>query len=267
VSSQALAKFRSVSGLAPETPLRSISPETLVRFRDALVATRLARWTVLTHLYAVRQMFRLLAARGLIFEDPSAALAMPKKPAGPVGRVLSEDEVRTWLSSVPCATPVEIRDAAILECLYATGARRSELAGLAVADVDLEGASLRLRATKGGAERMVPLTQPAVERLSTYLALRRGASEALWLAKGGGPLGPHAIAQMVKVRAARAGIRGPVSTHTIRRSVATHLLRAGATPSVVAELLGHRRFETLSRYVGLQFEDLRRAHGRFHPRA
>ena len=103
--------------------------------------------------------------------------------------------------------------------------------------------------------------------IDRYLSVRPDGSEALWVNRRGRRLGPHAIAMAVKVRARACGIEGSLGAHAIRRSVATHLLRAGATPMVVAELLGHRRLETLGRYVGLEPDDLRSAHRKFHPRS
>ena len=187
---------------------------------------------------------------------------------------LSIAEVATLLDAVPTddlATPVDLRDRALLELLYGTGARISEITGLVVDDVtDCDGI-LRLTG-KGGKQRLVPVGTKALEAVEAYLirarpAFARGRSHALLLNTRGGTLSRQSAWAALKTAAQRAGLDKKISPHTLRHSYATHLLEGGADVRVVQELLGHSSVTTTQIYTHVTAENLRRVWREAHPRA
>ena len=175
-------------------------------------------------------------------------------------------------ASVP-GTPAALRDRALLELLYATGARISEAVGLAVDDVDTRAAALRLHG-KGGRTRVVPLGSYARGALDEYLVRGRPAltaagagTPALFVGARGGPLSRQSAWAVLRATAQRAGLRGDLSPHVLRHSFATHLLDGGADVRVVQELLGHASVTTTQVYTLVTVERLREVYAAAHPRA
>jgi integrase/recombinase XerD len=200
----------------------------------------------------------------------------PPAPPRRLPKAISVDEVERLLeaASVP-GTPVALRDRALLELLYATGARISEAVGLAVDDVDTraEGAALRLTG-KGGRARVVPVgsyARAAVEeyvvRARPVLAAAGKGSAVLFLGTRGGPLSRQSAWAVLRGAAERAGLRGDLSPHVLRHSFATHLLDGGADVRVVQELLGHASVTTTQVYTLVTVERLREVYAAAHPRA
>ncbi len=248
---------------------------TLRRYLASLGERGYARSTLARRSSTIRIWFALLAARGHVPVDPAVLLGTPKQGRH-LPRVLRVDEVERLLARADGADPAEQRDLALLELLYATGARVSEACGLAVGDVDLAQGLVRLHG-KGGVTRIVPAGEPALVAIERYLTDGRaallgtsghvhGAGSRLLLGVRGGPLGPREAREIVGRRARAAGL-GHVTPHTLRHSFATHLLEGGADLRQVQELLGHATLATTQRYTHLSRGRLREVHMAAHPRA
>jgi site-specific recombinase XerD len=243
---------------------------TLRRYLAALADRDLARATIARRSSVARTWFGLLARRGVVSTDPAATLESPR--AGrPLPRVLRVDEVARLIVAPDAESPTGLRDRALLELLYASGARVSEACGLDLDAVDLAQRQVRL-AGKGGKERIVPLGTPAIATCRRYLAEGRPrlvgepATSALLLNTRGRRLGVRDARTAVD-RAARAAGLGHVTPHTLRHAFATHLLDRGADLRQVQELLGHASLATTQRYTHLSRGRLQEVHARAHPRA
>lgn len=224
-------------------------------------------------LVAVRGLHRFAVREGLVDVD-AARDVRPPTPAKRLPKALPVADVLRLLDMPPADGELALRDRALLELLYSTGARISEAVGLAVDDVDHEQRTVLLDG-KGGKQRLVPVGRPALEALDAYLvrarptlAVRgRGATPALFLNARGGRLSRQGAWQVLKAMAERAGISSEVSPHTLRHSFATHLLEGGADVRVVQELLGHASVTTTQIYTLVTVNTLREVYATAHPRA
>ncbi|MFD6063924.1 integrase/recombinase XerD [Rhodococcus wratislaviensis] len=225
-------------------------------------------------LIAVRGFHRFAAAEGMTAVDVARDVR-PPSPAKRLPKSLPVNEVLALLEAVggsgPADGPRAVRDRALLELLYSTGARISEAVGLDVDDVDTETRSVLLRG-KGGKQRVVPVGRPAVESLDAYLirgrpALASRGTPALFLNVRGGRLSRQSAWTVLQTAADAAGISSAVSPHTLRHSFATHLLDGGADVRVVQELLGHASVTTTQIYTLVTVGALREVWAGAHPRA
>ncbi len=206
----------------------------------------------------VRFWFRWMHKRGILFDDPTVDLRSPKVPQT-LARCPSEEQMQRLLRSVRGQSAIAMRDAALLELAYASGARLGELASLKISAVNLVQ-HLVLLEGKGRRQRVVPLTRKAARALRRYLRKGRPrlvseavATEALFVSsRDGSPLNRPGIASVVRSAGAKAGIS--LTPHDIRRAFATHMLRGGANPAAIRELLGHASFRHLARYLRLRLE-------------
>jgi integrase/recombinase XerD len=233
-----------------------------------LSATSAARGVV-----AVRGLHRFALRDGLVDVDVSREVKPPAPPRR-LPKAISQDEVERLLDAAGYArTPLAIRDRALLELLYATGARISEAVGLAVDDLDLSERTVLL-AGKGGKQRRVPLGSYAARAVEAYLvqvrpelvAAGRG-TPALFLNSRGGPLSRQSAWLVLRSAAERAGLAAGISPHTLRHSFATHLMDGGADVRVVQELLGHSSVTTTQIYTLVTVDKLREVYSTAHPRA
>lgn len=220
---------------------------------------------------SVRGWHRFLAREGIEDDDPSGRLRPPKAPRR-LPKALTIDQVERLLSAPSAEEPLGIRDRALLELLYATGARVSEAVGLDVDDL-AHGDVLRLRG-KGSKERIVPIGSYARTAVDAYLTRVRpqlaaaGRSSArLFLGARGAPLSRQSAWLIIRAAADRAQITAEVSPHTLRHSFATHLLQGGADVRVVQELLGHASVATTQIYTHVSVDTLRDIYATSHPRA
>lgn len=228
-------------------------------------------------LVAVRGLHRFLAEETEGVPDPSAEIEMPKVPRG-LPKALTETEVEQLLDSVVGDDPVARRDRVILEVLYGTGLRISELVGLSLADLDLDAGLLRAFG-KGAKERIVPLGSHATRALVAWLDTggrpdleperwaRRGDAEALLLNTRGGRLSRQGAWMVVHRVGERVGLHGRLSPHVLRHSCATHMLDHGADIRTVQELLGHASISTTQVYTLVSTERLLSVYRAAHPRA
>jgi integrase/recombinase XerD len=230
--------------------------------RDGLAPTSVAR-----AVSAARGFFKFLMLDGHITHNPAEDLDTPQR-FNYLPKFLTEDEINTLLLTPDVSTEEGIRDRAILETMYASGLRVSELVGLKESDVDLL-AGLIVCHGKGSKERRVPLGKSAIHWLQQYNAVKAGygkqSSPYVFLHRGK-PFTRQLAWSMIKRRAEEAGIKN-VSPHTLRHSFATHLLQHGADSRSVQALLGHSDISTTQIYTHITDSHLRSAYNRHHPRA
>jgi integrase/recombinase XerD len=221
---------------------------------------------------AVRGLHRFALREGWTGVDP-AAQVRPPVPARRLPSALSVEQVEALLEAPDQGTPLGLRDRALLELLYGTGARISEAVGLAVDDLDRGTGLVRLDG-KGGKQRVVPFGRCAARAVDAYLVRGRPAlaaagtgSPALLLNARGGRLSRQSAWTVLRTAAERAGVAGHVSPHVLRHSCATHLLDGGADVRVVQELLGHASVTTTQVYTLVTVDRLREVWASTHPRA
>ncbi len=228
-------------------------------------------------LAAVRGLHRFCVDERGATVDPTEGVSTPRIPQA-IPKALSETEVELLLSAVIGEDPRALRDRAILETLYATGLRISELAGLRLGDLDL-GRGLAVAYGKGSKERLVPVGSHAVSALEVWLGsqgrsamaparwARRVDAEAVFISTRGRRMSRQAMWQVVRTAATKVKLEDRVSPHVLRHSCATHLLEHGADIRVVQELLGHATITTTQVYTKVSPELLRRVYEQAHPRA
>jgi integrase/recombinase XerD len=228
-------------------------------------------------LVAVRALHRFLAEEGHRDSDPAAAVEVPRVPQG-LPKALSEAEVERLLAQVVGDEPIARRDRAILEVLYGTGLRISELVGLSLDHLDLEGGLLRAHG-KGAKERIVPVGRLAREAVGAWLAPggrpelvperwgRRSDADAVFLNARGGRLSRQGAWGIVRGYGRHAGLADRLTPHVLRHSCATHMLDHGADIRAVQELLGHASISTTQVYTLVTTDRLREVYESAHPRA
>lgn len=229
---------------------------------------------------AIRRLFGFLHAEGRVPDDPAAEIT-PPRDADSLPHALSIAEVEQLLAATAGDEPAQLRSRALLEFLYATGARISEAIGVDIDDIDLESRIVRLYG-KGSKERLVPLGSHAAETLDAWLVRARpqmiaraaagqqGSRQragAVFVNQRGGRLSRQSAWQTIKTAAAHAGLDAAISPHSLRHSFATHLLEGGADIRVVQELLGHAAVTTTQIYTRVTSQTLREVYASTHPRA
>lgn len=247
----------------------AVNLDDLRDYLAALEARGLSARSRARRLSSLRQFFRFLQREEQLTANPAELLDSPRLPQS-LPKVLPEAEVEALLNAPDPATPGGQRDAALLEVLYATGLRVSELVGLTLKQLDLRRGVVRPLG-KGSKERVVPMVAPAVEKLQLYLAqgrpvlLKGKESPYLFINHRGGPLSRQGFWKLLKQYALKAGVR-QLSPHTLRHSFATHLLSRGANLKVLQMLLGHASLTTTQIYTHLDAARLREVHQKAHPR-
>lgn len=220
---------------------------------------------------AIRSFFRYLRREGLIGEDPTLGIA-PQRRRKTLPKVLSAEQVDRLLASPTGASPQALRDRAILEVMYASGLRASEVVALEMTDLDLDEGILKTRG-KGDRERIVPLGSQAISAVEAYRRSGRPSlageryERALFLNYRGGRLTRQGLHKIVSAHAKAAGLEGEMTPHTLRHSFATHLLAGGCDLRSVQEMLGHADVATTQIYTHLSGSQLRDVYRRSHPRA
>ncbi len=256
----------------PDLELSDVTHMVLRHFLSTLRQRELARTTIARKAAALRSFFRYLCQRGILDANPAEGLITPKlKKRLPI--FLSETEMEKLLSSPDDDTLPGRRDRAILELLYSTGMRVSELAGLDVGQVDFLSEAVIVRG-KGKRERLTPIGTYALEALQNYLASRPRArkfpsreEEPLFLSRNNTRLTSRSIRRLLKKHLLRAGLSPDVSPHTLRHSFATHMLNRGADLRSVQELLGHQSLSTTQIYTHVTTARMKEVYARTHPRA
>lgn len=242
----------------------------LLRYLALKVSARIKASTASRQLSSLKRFYRFLLRQGKIQTDPSLNIDSPKLPRGlPVS--LTEAEVESLLNAPDVAQPLGLRDRTMLEVLYASGLRVSELVSLEIAQISLSMGVVRVLG-KGGKERLTPLGEEALEWVSRYLKEVRPAllsgklSNAMFITSRGSAMTRQAFWYLIKRYARQAGIAKLPSPHTLRHAFATHLLNHGADLRVVQLLLGHADISTTQIYTHVARERLKRLHAMHHPR-
>ncbi len=246
-------------------------PEDLHRHLAWQVQTRHAKPRTTGRLVSsLRRFYQFALREGLRADDPAGDLESPKLPRS-LPKSLSEAQVEALLAAPDTTNAQGVRDRAMLETLYASGLRVSELVGLKLVQVSLEMGVVRILG-KGAKERLTPLGEEAVAWIDRYRKEARGEllagrkSDALFVTARGGPMTRQAFWALVRRHAATAGIRSPISPHTLRHAFATHLINHGADLRVVQLLLGHSDISTTQIYTHVARERLKSLHRKHHPR-
>lgn len=233
---------------------------------------QLAPASVARHVVALRMFYRYLQLEGALVDNPVELVGTPRLWER-MPRVLAPEQVERLLAAPRPRDALALRDRALLELMYATGCRASEVSHLKLADVHLEERFCRCLG-KGSKQRLVPLGGRAVEAIDEYLRQQRpalvadGAEDPGWLivSRRGRRLRREAIWEVVKKYARRCGISPDIGPHTLRHSFATHLLAGGADLRQVQEMLGHASIRTTQIYTHVDHQRLRSVHRQFHPR-
>jgi integrase/recombinase XerD len=248
-----------------------VDKKFIEEYRQCLVEHGYSESIMESAMRTLQLVFRHLEEKNLLFDNPARKLRIPK-PNVVLGTVMTEKEVQRILAVPDLTRPMGVRNRALLETLYATGIRREEVLRLTVFDVDLDRATLRVMG-KGRKERLIPLGKHAVKYLRIYLHEARpkmlpkftAAPEALWLDRNRTAIGDIGILHVVKDASKRAGIEKQVNIHAFRRTCATHMLRNGAHPVAVAQMLGHADLNSLSHYLQTTVTDLMQSHAKTNP--
>lgn len=236
-----------------------------------LATLDLAPASVARHVASLKMFFRFLVLDGRLDRNTASLLYRPSL-WDRIPHVLSDAQVAELLAAPQPTDRLWLRDRALLEVLYATGARASEVASLSVRDVHLDERYVRC-VGKGNKERLVPFSRRAREALEAYLSRERPAltahsmTDRVFVSRTGRPLDRIDIWKLVKKYGARLGIADTLSPHTLRHSFATHMLSAGTDLRVIQELLGHASIATTQHYTRVDAARLKRVHAQFHPRA
>ncbi len=273
-------EVRALVGFLQERGLRSLadlSASHLEEYRLHLYYLRckgkpLTATTQACRLGAVRHFVKFLVRQDFLLSDVAAHLDLPRRPRTLPRNLLSERETVQLLETPACDTPLAVRDRALLETLYATGLRNSELIGLQLEEWDFEHRCFRLRQGKGEKSRVVPLGEEAEFWLKDYLEnvrptlLRDAGERAIFLNRVGKPLTREILAKIVGRWGRLAGLSKGVTPHLLRHCCATHMLKRGADLRHLQALLGHSSVNTTERYTQLEVSDLRKVVQRCHPR-
>jgi integrase/recombinase XerD len=273
---------RDLRRYATQLKDESVSPleateQTLLTFLDGMRADGQAPASIKRTMVTIRSFHRYMADEGMVRVDPSVDLEIPRSPDA-VPKALSEAEVSQLLEAAQGVEAAGYRDRAILELLYGTGMRISELCGLSLGDLDLNDRLVRVLG-KGAKERILPVGRYAAEAIIEWLGdegrpqiapeswARRGDAEAMFLNVRGGRLTRQGAWGVVRKYAELVGLQDKLHPHVLRHSCATHLLEHGADIRSVQELLGHASLTTTQRYTKVTAERLRTVYDSAHPRA
>jgi integrase/recombinase XerD len=265
-----LADFISFLRKRKVAGLDQADKDTVMAYLYTLQMKGRSSATVSRHLAALRSFFRFLVREGKLAKDPTADLESPKQHQK-LPRVLNAEEVDLLLGQPMSGEPCGVRDKAMLELLYATGIRVTELISLDLEHIHIDNGFIRCYG-KGKKERMVPLGDVAARCLQEYLdrgrpKLMRDKNQAYFVNQHGRRLTRQGFWKILRKYAKSAGITKEVSPHTIRHSFATHLLENGADIRSVQEMLGHSDISTTQIYTHLTKNKLKEIYDRTHPRA
>ena len=256
---------------------RVVKPAVIEKYVGQLRANERAPKSIARQFAAIRMFHRFMLDEGLRPDNPTSFIDGVKVPSG-IPKALSEEEVELLLNAVTGVDSLAVRDLALLEFLYATGARVSEACGLSMSDVDMESNVARVFG-KGSKERIVPFGRHAKEALEAWLGAggrpmlcpqqwaKRDHADAVFLGVRGTRLSRQAAWGIVRKYAMLAGIKSELSPHVLRHSCATHMLVHGADLRIVQELLGHASVSTTQVYTKVDNEVLFEMYRESHPRA
>jgi integrase/recombinase XerD len=271
-----IAQYESYLAMAKSNS-RVVKPAVIEKYVGQLRANERAPKSIARQFAAIRMFHRFMLDEGLRTDNPTSFIDGVKVPSG-IPKALSEEEVELLLNAVTGVDSLAVRDRALLEFLYATGARVSEACGLSMSDLDMESNVARVFG-KGSKERIVPFGRHAKEALESWLGAggrpmlcpqqwaKRDHADAVFLGSRGTRLSRQAAWGIVRKYAMLAGIKSELSPHVLRHSCATHMLVHGADLRIVQELLGHASVSTTQVYTKVDNEVLFEMYRESHPRA
>ncbi len=223
------------------------------------------------HLTAVRRLFHFLRMTGEVDHDPTGDIEYARAPKQLPKDILSEAEMRKLLTQPDGFTPIGVRDRAIMEVLYSTGIRRTELQNLDINDISMDTRTMRVTG-KGDKQRVVPFGRIAGEWMRQYLLMSRSvyvkekSGDAMFLSVRGDRIGKQGLKHIIDRYAQKGGFKKRITPHTFRHSCATHLLDHGADVRHIQELLGHDKLSTTAIYLRVSIGKLKEVHAQCHPR-
>jgi integrase/recombinase XerD len=236
---------------------------------------RLSMGHINHRLIGVKQFFKWLMREGVIAVDPSEDLELPRLHVGVPQTILTQDEMKKLLAAPDLRSPVGYRDKVMLELLYSTGARSSELCRIKVADLDLKDRTVLIRQGKGGKDRILPIPRLAVSYLREYIEkirprfakrMKGGDDGTLFLNFTGSRFELNRLGKFVQANVKLAGIEKRVTALTLRHSIASHLLENGMDVRYIQEFLGHEKLSTTQVYAKVTLSGLRKHYNRTHPK-
>jgi integrase/recombinase XerC len=261
-----------VSGEDLNRRLLLVETDDVRSFMSLLRDNNYCKSTVARKLATLRSFYKFLVRRGYLNSNPVAPIRTPKQDKR-LPKCLEVEQIEKLLSNPDTSTLLGARDRAMLETLYSTGMRVSELIALNISDVDLSNSAVRV-AGKGKKRRIIPLGPGAVQAILHYLDLRRNSprsanfdSDALFINKHGQRLSTRSVRRKLDKYLLEAGLDLSVSPHTLRHSFATHMLQRGADLRSVQEMLGHQSLSTTQIYTHVTGESVKEAYDKSHPRA
>lgn len=222
------------------------------------------------HLVAIRGFYRFLVQEKILHHDPARLVDLPKTRLT-LPDVLSREEIECLLQAPDTDKPLGVRDAAMLELLYAAGLRVSELVHIKLQDINLEAGFVRIFG-KGAKERIVPIGMQAKEKIENYLEtvrpkqLKQGSSPFVFVARADRPMTRQGFWKLLRRYASKAGLNKKITPHSLRHSFASHLLEGGADLRAVQVMLGHVDISTTQIYTHVTRDHLKQLHRKFHPR-
>jgi integrase/recombinase XerD len=254
-----------------KVPVPDVSPEHLHAYVESLFQGGMAARSVARHVATLRNLYGFLAREGVVTRDPAEFLDPPKQWST-LPKYLNSGEIERLLAAPPLDKPTGLRDRAMLELLYATGLRVSELCGLELRAIERQLGLLRVTG-KGNKQRMVPFGESAGQAMDRYLLegrpqlLKGRASGQVFVTARGAAMARQSFWNLLKSYGRRAGISRPLTPHVIRHSFATHLVEGGADLRSVQVMLGHANIATTQVYTHVARRRLREVVDRHHPRA
>ena len=271
-----LKDFTRFLGKEGMTTIEGISLDILEEYQQDLAFRLKAKGGLLTlrtqgtMLCAVKTFTRFLKEKDFLLHDPGDKIRLPKKPRRLPKVILSANEMKKLINAPDTHTNRGYRNRIIVEILYDTAIRRAELANIQLHDLDLDGGFIRIRG-KGDKDRVVPVSRRVCELVQNYLFgvrpcfLKDKDDGHLFLNRWGGKMDPNAVCAVVKRCSGLAHLRKNISTHTLRHTCATHMLRNGAPVRHLQEMLGHESLESTQLYTHVTINDLKEVHAKYHP--
>ena len=252
-----------------ERPLNEVDHQSLRRFLAHLLNAGISKTSVARKLSALRSFFKFLNREGVLTANPARLVATPRKEKRlPV--VMTMDDAGRLMDAPAGAEDreLELRDRAVLEMLYSTGIRASELTGMDLQDIDRHDRLIRIRG-KGRKERVVPVGLKALKAVDLYIDIRKktSATGAVFTGPGGNRLTARTVQRILEKYRKKMGLQQKASPHTLRHSFATHMLESGADLRAIQELLGHASLSTTQRYTHLNLASLMDMYDKAHPKA
>ncbi|MFC1643467.1 tyrosine-type recombinase/integrase [Chlamydiota bacterium] len=253
--------------------LREITEGHIKEYQSHLRKQPITPHTIHIKLRSIKRFFEYLEASNTLLYNPATKIIYPQLGERLPTNVLTHDEIKRLLKTPNTGTATGIRNMAMLELLYSTGLRREECVSVDCGDVDYEGGYVRVTRGKGRKDRIVPVGTKACMRIKDYIekirpryAEKDPEERALFLSIKGNRLTSKMLGYILQILAKKAHITKTVTAHTIRRTVATHLLENDTHPLYIQRLLGHERLDTLRRYIKIAGTDVKKTHKKTHPR-